>query len=135
MLAFMGRIRDFLTYFRDAVPHPTKKTSGRSHKGKKIESPVTGREVFAAHERDGHITTRGRRSLRKSQFALPPTAEQKRRGIKGRLPIDTIERARNALARAAQMKKRGEITGRQLTLIQHRVNRAFPKIHVSPIED
>lgn len=100
-----------------------------------IHQEPTGRPVFAEHERDHHITTAGRRALTASQFALPPGAEEKRRGIKGRLPIDTLKRARNALARAAQMAKRGEITARQLTAIQHRVNRAFPEIHVSPIED
>lgn len=114
--------------------HPYAMSTRTAH-ARMIESPMTGRPVFAAHERDGHITTRGRRVLKRGQFALPPRPEEKRRGIKGRLPIDTIERARNALARAAQMKKRGDITARQLTAIQHRVNRAFPEIHVSPIED
>jgi hypothetical protein len=112
-----------------------KRAMARRGHARKIESPVTGREVFAAHERDGHITTRGRRVLKRDQFALPPGPEEKRRGIKGRLPIDSIERARNALARAAQMKKRGDITTRQLTAIQHKINRTFPEIHVSPIED
>jgi hypothetical protein len=102
---------------------------------RKIESPATGREIFAAKERDHHITTAGRLALSRDQFALPPGPEEKRRGIKGRLPIDTLKRARNALARAKQMRLRGEITARQLTAIQHKVNRAFPEIHVSPIED
>ena len=100
-----------------------------------IHQKPTGRAVFAVHERDHHITTAGRRALKEREFALPPGPEEQRRGIKGRLPIDTRKRARNALARAAQMHKRGEITARQLTLVQHRVNRVFPEIHVSPIED
>jgi hypothetical protein len=100
-----------------------------------IHQEPTGRPVFAEHERDHHITTSGRRALKATQFALPPGPGEKRRGIKGRLPIDTIERARNALTRASQMQKRGDITARQLTAIRHRVNRAFPAIHVSPIED
>jgi hypothetical protein len=100
-----------------------------------IHQEPTGRPVFAAHERNHHITTAGRRALKREQFALPPGPEEKRRGIKGRLPIDDIERARNALSRAKQMRLRGEITAHQLTAIQHRVNRAFPEIHVSPIED
>ena len=33
-----------------------------------------------------------------------------RAAIMGRLPIDTLKRARNALARAAQMKKSGHIS-------------------------
>lgn len=118
---------------RRALVPPTLRTS-RDH-ARKIESPITGRAVFAAHERDHHITTAGRLALSREQFALPPRPEEKRRGIKGRLPIDTLKRARNALARAKQMQKRGDITVRQLNLVQHRINRAFPEIHVSPIED
>lgn len=102
---------------------------------RKIESPATGRPLFPQKARGGKITTTGRLVLRREQFALAPGPEEKRRGIKGRLPIDTLRRARNALSRAAQMHKRGDITARQLNLVQHRVNRAFPEIHVSPIED
>lgn len=120
---------------KKSKPHPYTVSPRMAHAARVIESPATGREIFAAKERDRKITTAGRLGLRRDQFALPPGPEEKRRGIKGRLPIDTIERARNALQRAAQMKKRGDITARQLTAIQHRVNRAFPEIHVSPIED
>ena len=52
-------------------------------------------------EKEGRITTFGRRRLSKSQFALP---EGGRPGIAGRFPIDTVERGRNALARAQQEK-------------------------------
>lgn len=55
---------------------------------RKIESPETGRSLFPQKERDGKITTAGRLVLRREQFALPPGPEEKRRGIKGRLPID-----------------------------------------------
>lgn len=37
-----------------------------------IHQEPTGRLVYAAHERDHHITTSGRRALERSQFALPP---------------------------------------------------------------
>ena len=95
-----------------------------------IHQPPTGRAVFAAHERDHHITTSGRRALDREQFALPPGPEEKRRGIGGRLPIDTIERARNALQRASQMQKRGHITAGQLTEVRRVVRRAWPSIEV-----
>ena len=52
-------------------------------------------------ERDGEITTAGRRGLGSKQFALPGR-DPGRPGVKGRYPIDTIERARNALARVSQ---------------------------------
>ena len=50
-------------------------------------------------EKGGKITTAGRRALSRSQFALP---DGNRPGIAGRYPMDTVARARNALARAAQ---------------------------------
>jgi hypothetical protein len=95
-----------------------------------IHQAPTGRPVFAAHERDHHITTSGRRALDRAQFALPPGPEEKRRGIKGRLPIDTINRARNALQRASQMQKRGHITVGQLAEVRRMVHRAWPSIEV-----
>lgn len=52
-----------------------------------------------AKEKGGKITTKGRRGLPRGQFALP---DGNRPGVAGRYPIDSIERARNALARAAQ---------------------------------
>jgi hypothetical protein len=95
-----------------------------------IHQAPTGRPVFAAHERDHHITTSGRRALDREQFALPPGPDEKRRGIGGRLPIDTIERARNALQRAPQMRKRGHITVGQLAEVRRMVHRAWPSIEV-----
>lgn len=93
-----------------------------------IHQDPTGRPVFAEHERDHHITTSGRRALTPSQFALPPGPEEKRRGIKGRLPIDTLARARNALARAAQMKKSGHLSAGQLATVRRKVHTAWPSI-------
>jgi hypothetical protein len=100
------------------------------HHARMIESPVTGRELFAARERDHHITTAGRLALSAEQFALPPGPEEKRRGIKGRLPIDTVKRARNALQRAAQMEKRGHISAAQLATVRRKVHAAWPSIEV-----
>src|SRR3972149_2816726 len=74
-------------------------------------------------ERGGKITTSGRLSLPKSKFALPPSPEEKRRGIKGRYPIDTEERARNALARGSQ-----NATPDELERIRRAVAREYPGI-------
>lgn len=93
-----------------------------------IHQEPTGRPVFAEHERDHHITTSGRRALTRSQFALGPGPEEKRRGIKGRLPIDTLKRARNALARASQMHEKRHITAGQLAAVRRAVHRAWPSI-------
>lgn len=93
-----------------------------------IHQAPTGRPVFAAHERDHHITTAGRRALTPRQFALPAGPEEKRSGIKGRLPIDTVARARNALARAAQMKKSGHLSAGQLATVRRKVHVAWPSI-------
>ena len=93
-----------------------------------IHQAPTGRPVFAEHERDGHITTAGRRALKPIKFALPPGPKEKRRGIKGRLPIDTLARARNALARAAQMKNNGQLSAAQLAAVRRKVHATWPSI-------
>ena len=110
-------------------PHPYA-TSSRMPHARMIHQEPTGREVFAEHERDHHITTSGRRALKEIQFALPPGPEEKRRGIKGRLPIDTLTRARNALARAAQMKKSGHLSAGQLATVRRKVHAAWPSIEI-----
>ena len=74
-------------------------------------------------ERDGKITTAGRRSLPRAKFALPPRPGEGRRGIKGRFPIDTKARARNALARASQFASSSE-----QAIIRRAVRREFPGI-------
>jgi hypothetical protein len=102
--------------------------STRMEHARMIHQEPTGRPVFAEHERDHHITTAGRRALTRDQFALPPGPEEKRRGIKGRLPIDTIKRGRNALQRAAQMHKRRHISAGQLAEARRAVHRAWPSI-------
>ena len=96
-----------------------------------VHQEPTGRPVFAAHERHHHITTSGRRALGRDQFALPPGPEEHRRGIAGRLPIDTLKRARNALTRAAQMKRHEHITASELAAAKHAVHRAWPSIAIS----
>lgn len=111
------------------TPHPYVVSPRMAH-ARVIHQEPTGRPVFAAHERDHHITTTGRRALERSQFALPPGAEEKRRGIKGRLPIDDIERARAALARASMMHHRGDITAQQLKQARRAVHRAWPSIKI-----
>jgi len=112
---------------KQTTPHPYAVSSRMDHT-RVIHQEPTGRAVFAAHERDHHITTSGRRALAREQFALPPGPEEKRRGIKGRLPIDTLKRARNALARAAQEAKHGHITAGQLAEAQRAVHHAWPSI-------
>jgi hypothetical protein len=101
----------------------------RSH-ARVIHQEPTSRPVFAEHERDHHITTSGRRALTADQFALPPGPEEKRRGIKGRLPIDTLKRARNALTRAAQMHKHRHISAGMLAEAKRKVHRAWPSIEI-----
>ena len=107
--------------------HAVRTLRKREH-ARMIHQEPTGRAVFAAHERDHHITTSGRRALKRSQFALPPGPEEKRRGIKGRLPIDSYGRARSALARASMMHHQGHITAKQLTAARRAVHRAWPSI-------
>lgn len=114
---------------KQTTPHPYAVSSRMDH-ARMIHQEPTGHEVFAAHERDHHITTSGRRALSRVQFALPPGPDERRRGIKGRLPIDTLKRARNALQRASQMRKRGHITAGQLTEVRRAVHGAWPSIDI-----
>lgn len=114
---------------KEKTPHPYVVSSRMGH-ARIIESPVTGRPVFAAYERDHHITTRGRLALERGQFALPPGPQEKRRGLKGRLPIDTIRRARAALARASMMRNDGTISARELDEAQRAVHQAWPSIEI-----
>lgn len=97
---------------------------------RRIHQAPTGRQVYAAHERDGHLTTAGRRALSRDSFALPPSPTEKRRGIAGRLPIDTIERARDALARASMMHHRKHITAHQLAAVRRKIHKSWPSIAV-----
>jgi len=110
-------------------PYVVSSRAAQAH-ARKIHQEPTGREVFAAHERDHHITTAGRRALGASQFALPPSPEEKGRGIKGRLPIDTIERARSALARASMMRHQGHLSDRHLAAVRSKIHRIWPSIKV-----
>ena len=116
---------------KEKAAHPYAVSTRMAH-ARMIHQEPTGREVFAAHERDHHITTSGRRALTPSQFALPPGPEEKRRGIKGRLPIDTLARARNALARATRMKKSGHISASQLAAVRHKIHAVWPSIEIEP---
>lgn len=95
---------------------------------RKVHQAPTGRLVYAAHERDHHLTTAGRRALDARWFALPPGDEERRRGIAGRVPFDTEGRAHAALARLGQMHHRGTLTDRQLALARGKILRAWPAI-------
>jgi len=86
-------------------------------------NPKTGRDISGQKEKKGKITTAGRLRLPRAKFALPPGPEEKRRGIKGRYPIDTEERARNALARASQ-----HATPSEVAMIRRAVAREWPGI-------
>ena len=79
-------------------------------------------------EKEGRITTKGRRALGAGQFGLP---DGNRPGVKGRYPIDKKERARNALARSAQAVKAGRMTKRQRAILIRRIRAKWPDIEVS----
>lgn len=105
--------------------------AGWIHDTRMVRNPLD-HEIDDWIQRNGHITTKGRRALRRAQFALPPGPVEKRRGIQGRLPIDTIRRARNALARASMMHNAGDLSARELAHVQRAVHQTWPSIHVSP---
>ncbi len=80
------------------------------------------------------LTTTARKRLSRRAFALPPKRKGKRKTpstVRGRFPIDTKARARNALARAAQGVKRGTLSAGEAATIRRRVKRRFPSIKVT----
>jgi hypothetical protein len=67
-----------------------------------------------AHE----LTTLGRKHIKPGNFALPG----------GRYPINDRAHARNALARAAQMLKRGKLSHSEYNTIVAKVHARYPTI-------
>ena len=67
-----------------------------------VKNQATGRHIEKALEKSGKLTTHGRTSLDAEDFALPPSQEEKDRGIKGRYPIQDAHHAANARARVMQ---------------------------------
>jgi hypothetical protein len=67
-----------------------------------MKNPKTGKTIGSPKEKKGKLTTAGRLAIPKGKFALPAGPEEKRRGIKGRYPINDEAHARNALARVSQ---------------------------------
>jgi len=66
---------------------------------------------------DAPLTTRRRKALADSEFALPDTRQY---------PIDTVRRARNALARVSQHG-----TPDQIKKVRAAVQKRYPQIQVS----
>lgn len=80
------------------------------------------------------LTQSRRKRLPRSKFALPPRRRGKRKTastVRGRFPIDTRARARNALARAAQGVKRGTLSSREAATVRRKVKRRYPSISVT----
>lgn len=81
------------------------------------------------------LTHSARKALPRTSFALPPKKSGPNKTVstvKGRYPIDTAGRARNADARAAQAVKAGRMTKAQEGTIRARVKRAYPSIQQGP---
>lgn len=64
------------------------------------------------------LTTKRRKSLKKSQFALPATKQY---------PIDTPARAANAKARAAQQLKAGNLSRSKFDTIVAKANKILKR--------
>lgn len=80
------------------------------------------------------LTHSRRKSLPRSAFALAPKRTGKNKTVstvKGRFPIDTKARARNALARASQGVKRGTLSAAQAATVRRKVKSKYPSIKVS----
>ena len=96
-----------------------------ARRGKRgLRVPTTELRV-QVREKAGRITTAGRRALPASEFGLP---DGRRPGTAGDYPIDTVARARNALARSAQAVKHGRMSGATRRGIHRRVCAKYPSI-------
>ena len=73
----------------------------------------------------GRLTSRERKDLPKSDFALPGKGEGKEGKGSGSYPIPDISHARNALARVAQHGSPEE-----KARVRAAVKRKFPSIHI-----
>lgn len=74
------------------------------------------------------LTVASRRRMSRGSFALPRDKDTPK-GVPGRYPIDTLKRARNALARGAQHATRTEYAK-----IKAAVRRAWPSIEVGGVK-
>ncbi len=79
-------------------------------------------------EKGGAITTAGRRSLDRDQFALPPRPEEKRRKIAGRFPVDEPGRQKNALAVAHGARTGKPVSSEEHEQIHRAVGRKDPEL-------
>lgn len=71
------------------------------------------------------LTAKQRQSMPRSEFALPGHGEGPKGAGAGSYPIDTLARARNALARGAQHASPSE-----LATIKRKVHAKYPSIDV-----
>jgi hypothetical protein len=74
------------------------------------------------------LTSKKRRSLRKSQFALPKGSGPDR--SKNQYPVDTKSRARAAKGRALQQRRRGKLTSAQYKVVVRKANAALRRFGV-----
>lgn len=112
---------------RDRGRDPGHPSSHLDH-ARVVHQAPTYRPVYAAHERDHHITTSGRRALPARLYALLPGPEELRRGIAGRVPFDSYGRAKSGLARLGMMHNRGTISARELREGRRRILAHWPEI-------
>ncbi len=69
------------------------------------------------------LTTKRRKALPKSKFALPATSK----GGKNKYPVDTRGRAANAKARATQMVNKGKLSAADKKKIDAKANAVLNK--------
>lgn len=98
------------------------KADGEPESPDEPNAPVGG-AVRQKFKSGGRITAGERQALPKSDFALPGQGKGPKGAGAGSYPIDTPNRARNALARGAQHASPG-----QLATIKRKVHAKYPDI-------
>lgn len=114
----------------------TIRSGGSKHKSghtpaARATAPARRQLTVRRREVAGRITTAGRRGLQRGQFALPATAVERRRGIGGRFPMDTLARARNALGRMNQAQVGLSTADR--ARVRSRVFGRFPQLRTGSV--
>lgn len=123
-----GQARGSRDHGHDRDHDPDHNPGHVDHAARVVHQAPTYRPVYAAHERDHHITTSGRRALPARLYALPPGPGEIRRGIAGRVPFDSYGRAKSGLSRLGMMRNRGTISARELREARHRILVHWPEI-------
>lgn len=74
------------------------------------------------------ITPKQRKKIPKSEMGLPQNATKGGGAVSGTYPVDTLKRAYNAKARAAEQLSKGNLTHAQYAEVTRKANNRISKV-------